>query len=138
MKIQLNIHYRPFTSHEERKDAGYYTDLNNKRKATIEVDNGEPVLEQVLTVFHEQTHHLFDFLCQYEPHPETKKIQKRSNREALKEQWKKEVRTVQRRNKTKEELLEEIICIKIERAVKRILKKEIPADFKEKFFPDRK
>ncbi len=138
MRTRVDIHFRPFTSHSERKDAGYYTDLNKDRKAKIEVASGELTLEQIMTVYHEVTHYVFDLLCQYEFRPEDRKLVKRVDGVELKEEWKQEVATVQRKNKIREELVEEIICTKIERAVKRALKKDLPPNFKKKFFPDSK
>lgn len=139
MRTKLVIHYRPFTSHSERRDAGYYTDIKPTNKtAKIEVDVCEPSVEQILTLYHEFTHHIFDLLCQYEFQPTQKRIVMRNDNDELKESWKAEFGTWQKNNKVTKEQKEEIICTKVERAVKRILKKELPPEFKRKFFPDSK
>ncbi len=136
MRTKLTIHYRPFTSHSERRDAGYYSDLKPSKTAKMEIDICEPSVEQILTMYHEFTHHIFDLLCQYEFQPSNKRIVQRNDGEKLKEDWKKEIGTWQKNNKVTQEIKEEIICTKVERAVKRILKKELPPEFKKKFFPD--
>lgn len=136
MRTKLTIHYRSFNKHKERQDAGYYSDLKINKTAKIEIAIGEPAVEQVLTMYHEFTHHVFDLLTQYEFQPQNNKVVKRADGDELREKWKSTEGTWRKKGKIKKDPVEEIICTKIEKAVKRIFKKELPLEFKKKFFPD--
>jgi len=127
MLIRLLIKFRKFNKHSERKDSGYFSGLDGKNKATIDVNKADDFLEQILTYFHELTHGMFDILFRYK---RRKKKETDLEKEiTLRDKWSKYI------SKTNKE---EKICQEVEKAVKKVLKREIPKTFYKEFFEEEK
>jgi hypothetical protein len=123
MLIRLLIKFRPFSKISEKKDSGYFSGLDGKNKAIIDVNSDDDFLEQILTYFHELTHCAFDVLFKHK-----QKDKKETNLEkeiVLRDKW---AKYISKTNK------EERICQAVEKAVKKVLKKEIPKKFYREFF----
>lgn len=123
MKLRWNLVFRRFNNYDERRDSGYYTDLNEKRHAKIDVNTSDHAFEQVLTIYHEITHAVFDLLTQYKFERKKKRYSKRDS--STRANWKKLDNSAGK---------EEQICIKVEAAVSKVLKKEIPKEYWHLFF----
>lgn len=132
MRIKLTINFRKFNDVSERNDSGSYSGLNIDRKASIHIRRTDPPLEQALTLYHEVTHALLDLFLDYEITNRSKGKTK-ARRAELRRKWDEFNRDYKKRTgKTLD--LEEEICAKVERAVKRILKKEVPPEFFNELF----
>jgi hypothetical protein len=127
MRLYYSINFRRFNKHDERGDSGYYNGLSARRTATIEVNRNDDALEQILTIYHEVTHALLDFLARYKIDKKYKVILKNKNN--LRKDW-----VVYDQNGDKEEL----ICRAVEAQVKRVFKRQIPDNFYEEFFAQAK
>lgn len=123
MRLRWNLVFRKFNNYDERRDSGYYTDLSDKRYAKIDVNTSDNAFEQILTVYHEVTHAVFDLLTQYKFEKKKKRYSKRDG--TIRKDWKKLDNSNGR---------EEQICIKVEAAVARVLRKEIPKEYWHLFF----
>lgn len=136
MKIRLNIRFRQFDGYEERGDSGYYDPLNKRKTATIDIDLKDNPLEQMLTLYHEVTHAVFDLILRYEFDHKKRRIRKRSKRQydELRAQWKTLYVPIIFKGKRRKLEKEEHICQTIEHAIKKIFLKRIPTYFREKFF----
>lgn len=120
MKFTIVINFRSFGP-EERRDAGYFNGFSSKNRATIDVNSSDPFFEQILTLFHEVTHAIFDLATGYE-----KKGKRWKKRPAdVREEW--------RLHESPSEL-EEQTCIKVEEAVKNTLENSIVSAFFTKLF----
>ncbi len=136
MKIRIDITFRKFDGYEERGDSGYYDPLNSRKRASIDIDVKDNPFEQILTVYHEVTHAIFDFLLHYSIDDKKRKVWKRTPKEVkeLKEKWKTTYVPIIYKGKKRKMEKEEQICQTLEHAVKRVLLKKIPAYFFGKFF----
>jgi hypothetical protein len=135
MKIKLNINFRKFNDHDERRDSGYCSGLDEKNSCDIDVNRNDPEFEQVLTIYHEVTHAVIDILLKYGLDRKHKRIIKKSRE--LKKLWE------DLNNKTESKSgvsIEEKLCRKIEEAIEEIFKEVIPESFKGKLiqFDDKK
>jgi hypothetical protein len=124
MKLTFIINFRPFNDSEERRDAGYYNGLNKNGKALIEINSNDPLLEQILTLFHEITHAIFDFLVLYQKSGK-KWVRRAEDDRDLKTEWKQYEGTTDK---------EEEICMAVEENVKATLLKLITPEFITKLF----
>lgn len=131
MKFQIHFTIRKFDKDEEKKDSGYYDDLNSEKHGKIDINIEDDVFEQILTIYHEMTHCIFDLLSQYKLDAENNRMLKRDDE--LKKDWRKFNATQEDKRKDGASI-EERICCKIEKAVAPILKRHIPKDFFKKFF----
>lgn len=132
MKFRLDFTIRKFEKDEdEDKDSGYYNDLSAKKSGKIDINIDDDAFEQILTIYHEITHFVFDFICQYKLDKENKKYVQSTD--TLKKEWRKHNAQMEERRKDQRGI-EEIICSKVERAVAPILRKYIPKEFFKKFF----
>lgn len=125
MNVKLNLRFRRFNSHSERIDSGYYDGLTPRKTANIEINRNDDCLEQIMTAYHELTHAMFDLVSKYKFDKKHLKIL--PNDPDLPKQW-----------FQKYDLKEEIICREVEKAVKRVFKKNIPNEFYVKFFEQNK
>lgn len=132
MKFRLDFTIRKFEKDDdEHKDSGYYDDLNSQKSGKIDINIDDDVFEQVLTIYHELTHFIFDFLCQYKLDTDTKKHIQCDGE--LKKEWRKHNADMEERRKDQKGT-EEIVCGLVERAVAPILRKHIPKKFFKRFF----
>jgi len=127
MQIKWTINFRKFTSPEERRDSGYYHNLDKNKKGIIDVNAGDTSIEQIMTLYHEVTHAIFDILVSYKFNKKRKRMFRRNPK--LKEAW---------RTHNEKANKEEIICRKVERAIKRVFAKELSPEFWNEFFKDEK
>jgi len=124
VKLTFIVNFRPFNDAEERQDAGYYNGLSKHGKALIEINSNDPLLEQILTLFHEMTHAIFDFLVLYRK--SGKRWVRRDDKDReLKTDWK------QFEGATNKE---EEICMAIEESVKTTLLQKLTPAFVTKLF----
>jgi hypothetical protein len=123
VKIKLKLNLRQFNDVDERRDSGYYNGLSPRKNATIEVNSNDDYFEQVQTLYHEMTHMVLDLVMQYKYDEKKRKFSKRTTE--LKESWKKHEGS---------DDLEEQICRKVEAAVQKVLKEELPKEFFKKMF----
>jgi hypothetical protein len=132
LKFQLHFTIRKFEKEDnEDKDSGYYDDLNHKTHGKIDINIDDNAFEQILTIYHEITHFIFDFICQYKLDTEHKKYIKCDN--TLKKEWRKHNAEMEDRRKDQKGV-EELICSRIEKAIAPIFRKHIPKSFFKKFF----
>ena len=136
MKIRIDISFRKFDGYEERGDSGYYDPLNSRKRASIDIDIKDTPFEQILTLYHEITHAVFDFLLHYKLDNKKRRVKKRTLKEvkALKEKWKTIYVPITYNGKKRKMEKEEQICQKLEYAIKRVFLKKIPSYFFDKFF----
>lgn len=133
MKFVINFHVRRF-KRRENEDSGYYRPIRhikNKKVGRIDINLADDPLEQALTIFHEVTHMVFDCFAQYETDYKSKQVKKRPKR--IKTDWRYYNEQMEKRRKD-ETSREELICCKIELAVRKIFLKYIPARFKKSLF----
>jgi hypothetical protein len=97
--------------------------LNEKRYAKIDVNTSDSAFEQILTIYHEVTHAVFDLLTRYKFEKKKKRYAKRDYSTRI--DWKKLDNLGGK---------EEQICVKVENAVAKVLKKEIPKKYWPIFF----
>lgn len=135
MKFKVNLNFRKFLVPKEEEDSGYYNPFDYRRRSKIDVRSDDEPFEQMLTIYHEVTHLVFDLFTQYEMDNRRSKIVKRSPK--LRNDWR--VYNEKSEKKRKDELSkEEIICAKIEEAVKNVLMKELPKRFAKQMFTNKK
>jgi len=125
MQFTYKVNFRKFNSHSERRDSGTYNGLNEQRKANINIKNTDNALEQILTFFHEATHSIIDLLFEYDLRK--KGITQQRKKSTKRDEWEKLNKKVE---------IEEKICKKVEKAVKRILQKDLPPEVFDHFFKD--
>lgn len=131
MKFQIHFSIRKFEKGEEDGDSGYYDDLNVNKTGKIDVNIEDDAFEQILTIYHEITHFIFDYISQYKLDTEQQKVFQRDD--SLKKDWRK-FNAQSEDNRKDGKSVEERICCKVERAVAPILRKHIPKDFFKRFF----
>lgn len=131
MKFQIHFTIRKFDKDEEKNDSGYYGDLNEKSNGKIDINVEDDAFEQILTIYHEITHFVFDFISQYKLDDKNHRILKRND--TVKKDWRK-LNTEQEAKRKDGAGIEELICCKVERAISPILRKSIPKQFFKKFF----
>lgn len=135
MKVKLNIYFRRFNGPKEDEDSGYYSAIDGKKTCRIDVNLDDEPFEQALTIYHEVTHFLFDMFTQYELDNAKQQVTKRDRK--LKDEWR-IYNDKTRRTRKDRQYKEEIICGKVEKAVKAVLQKQIPKKFLEKLFTNKK
>lgn len=124
MKLTFIIKFRPFNESEERRDAGYYNGLGKNGKALIEINSNDPLIEQILTLFHEITHAIFDFLVLYQKSGK-RWVRRAEDDKTLKTEWKQFEGTTDK---------EEEICMAVEEGIKTTFLKHLTPEFITKFF----
>ena len=133
MQIKLNLFFRRFNS-DESADSGYCSAIDGKKSCRIDINLNDPPFEQVLTIYHEITHFVFDLFTQYQIDNDKQKVIKRDN--TLRDKWR------IYNNKTKKnkncQYKEELICCKVERVVRTVLQKQIPKTFLKELFTNKK
>lgn len=135
MKVKLNLYFRRFNGPKEDEDSGYYSAIDNRKTCRIDVNLDDSPFEQVLTIYHEITHFLFDMFSQYEIDNAKQQVTKRDRK--LKDDWR--IYNDQARKGRKDrQYKEEIICGKVESAVRKVLHKNIPKSFLKRFFTNKK
>jgi len=120
MQVRLRVKFRPFNKNDERRDSGYYSGLDHENRASIDVNTNDDLFEQILTYYHEFTHNVIDLLF--------RRLRKRGVFEkefALRDEWNKYIKKTDK---------EEELCRKVEKAVKKILKDDLPEKFFDAFF----
>lgn len=135
MKVKLNLHFRRFNGPKEDEDSGYYSAIDDRKACRIDVNLDDEPFEQTLTVYHEITHFIFDMLSQYEIDNAKQKVNKRDRK--LKDEWR-VYNDKSRKRRQDQQYKEEVICAKVEAAVRKVLQKEIPKSFIDKFFTNKK
>lgn len=130
MRFQIHFTIRKFDK-DESKDSGYYDDLNVNSTGKIDINIEDDAFEQVLTIYHEMTHFIFDYISQYKLDEKNKRILRRDSE--LKKDWRK-FNAEQEDNRKDGASIEERICCKVERAIAPILRKHIPKQFFKRFF----
>jgi hypothetical protein len=135
MKFRVSLNFRKFNEKED-EDSGYYNSFDSKRHSKIDVRSDDESVEQMLTIYHEVTHMVLDLFTQYEMDDRVKaKVIKRSPR--LRNDWR--IYNEKSEKKRKDGLSkEEIICAKVEQAVRAVLEKEIPKRFQKQLFTNKK
>ena len=133
MKFIINFHVRRF-KRKENVDSGYYRPIKrrlHKKIGRVDINLADDPLEQALTIFHEITHLVFDCFAQYETDYNSKRVKKRPKR--IKVEWRDYNEKMEKRRKD-ETSREELICCKVESAVRRIFIRFIPKRFKKSLF----
>lgn len=136
MKIRIDINFRRFDGYEERGDSGYYDPLGSNKKASIDIDIKDDPLEQIMTIYHEITHAVFDFLTSYKLDQRKRKVRKLTDneRKSLKKKWKTTYVPITYKGKKRKIEKEEQICQIVEHSIKKIFLRKIPSYFIKKFF----
>lgn len=135
MKIKINLHFRRFNGPKEDEDSGYFTSIDGNKSCRIDVNLDDEPFEQTLTVYHEVTHFILDLLSQYEIDNDKQKVNKRDRK--LKDDWRAYNETTRKR-RADHQYKEEVICGKVEAAVRKVLEKEMPKSFIDRFFTNKK
>lgn len=131
MRFTINVHFRRFDGPRENEDSGYYNQITNRKTGRIDVNLEDDPFEQALTIFHEVTHMIFDLFSQYEFDNEKQTVVKRD--QELKNSWRIYNKKIEKCRRDKQSR-EELICCKLEEAIRLVLLREIPKKFLKKFF----
>lgn len=131
MRYRLIFKIRRFDEPKDRPNSGYYDPLNYNKTGKVDINLDDPIFEQMMTIFHEVCHHVLDLFARFKVDKENRKIIKRDD--DLKDDWiLYNEKCVKRRKDNLSR--EEIICMRVERAVGRIIKDMMPKKFFKRFF----
>ena len=85
MRYRLIFKIRRFDEPKDKPNSGYYDCLNYNKTGKVDINLDDPPFEQMMTIFHEVAHHVFDFFSRYKVDRDTRKIVKRDG--DLRDDW---------------------------------------------------